>query len=266
MTVVDVLIVEDEEVVCAAARKILTSEGISVDTVIDVETALTRLPDQHYRAVVSDLMLPGASGFDLLDHMATEYPRIPFVLMTGYSTVENTAAAFDRGAFDILPKPFDVVELIGTVRRMLRFAERHGEDSADEAMGAETAAGPTTERYYMGRHSWAEIESDGAVKIGAAETFCGFLDDLQWVELPEQGNDLQQGARAVRMLSQREEVYRVWSPLTGTVIEVNDQLRENPNLVHQQPAADGWLVRLFPECLAEELENLHKREWRGPAH
>ncbi len=244
MTRTDVLIVEDEAVVGAAARKILMAEGLSVQVVMDVESALPLLAKQEYGAVLSDLMLPGASGFDLLEHVTANKPQMPFVLMTGYATVENTAAAFRQGVFDILPKPFDMVELVGTMRRTLRFADR-----AAENRPVDTAASETVERYYMGEHSWAEIEADGVVRIGPGETFLGLLDDLDWVELPEKGNDLRQGTRAVRMLSKREEIYRVWSPLTGTVLEVNDALRDNPDLVHQHPATDGWMVRIYPERL-----------------
>jgi len=264
MTNVDILIVEDEAVVCAAARRILTAEGLTVDVVNDVESALPLFSEKHYRTVLSDLMLPGASGFDLMDHLAAEMPRIPFVLMTGYATVENVATAFERGAFDVLPKPFDVVEIVGTMRRVLRFVDRLDEKSANGADAGEAASGDSRERYYLGEHSWAEVEADGSVRIGAAESFLGLLDDLQWVELPDEGNDLRQGTRAVRMLSESEEVYRVWSPLTGTVLEVNDKLTTNPNLVHQQPDTDGWLVRMYPERLHDELKTLLKREWRGP--
>ena len=263
MTNVDVLIVEDELVVCAAARRILTSEGITVKTVNDVETALELLPELNCRVVLSDLMLPGASGFDLLDHLNAAASEAPFVLMTGYATVENTATAFDRGAFDILPKPFDAIELIGTMRRTLRSVDQRKAVAADLPPACVTPT-ETGERYYMGEHSWAEIGADGVARIGAAESFCGLLDDLQWVELPEVGNDLRQGTRSVRMLSQSDEVYRVWSPLTGTVLEVNEELRTNPDLVHQQPNQDGWLVRIFPDHLAAELETLKKRSWRKP--
>jgi CheY-like chemotaxis protein len=265
MTRTDILIVEDEKVVGAAAKRILGSEGMSVQVVVDVESALPLLTEQEFTVVLSDLMLPGASGFDLLDHMTANYPDVPFVLMTGYATVENAAKAFEQGAFDILPKPFDSVELVGTMCRTMRFAGRTENCAESNAKTAEVVESNAPERYYLGEHSWAEIEPDGTVKIGAAETFCGLLNDLQWVELPEAGNDLRQGTRAVRMLSEREEVYRVWAPLTGTVLTVNEQLEAHPNLVHQQPHGDGWLVRMFPERLEEELKVLQKRKWKSRA-
>ncbi len=261
----DILIVEDEPVVGAAAKRILGAEGLSVQVAVDVESALPLLAEREFTVVLSDLMLPGASGFDLLDHMTANCPDIPFVLMTGYATVENAAKAFEHGAFDILPKPFDSVELVGTMCRTMRFAgrtENCAESNTAVVVALET---DVPERYYLGDHSWAEIEPDGTIIIGAAETFHGLLNDLQWVELPEVGNDLRQGTRAVRMLSEREEVYRVWAPLTGTVLSVNEQLETNPNLVHQQPWGDGWLVRLFPERLEEELKILQRRKWKNRA-
>ncbi len=259
MTGTDILIVEDEAVVGTAAQRILTRSGVSVQVVTDVESARPLLNEQTFRAILSDLMLPGASGLDLLQEVRSGQPDLPFVLMTGYATVENVAAAFKHGAFDILPKPFDLVELIGTMRRTLRFSDRI-RSSEPPAIEPET----TGDRYFMGEHSWAEIEADGVVRIGAGETFAGLLEDLDWVELPEKGNDLRQGTRAVRLLSKNEEFYRVWSPLTGTVLDVNEELMSRPDMLHQRPATDGWLLRMYPERLSAELEELTKREWRNP--
>jgi len=263
MSRTDILIVEDEHVVGAAARRILSAEGLTVIVVKDVETALPLLAEQDFSVILSDLMLPGASGFALLEHVMTHQPLVPFVLMTGYATVENAATAFDRGAFDVLPKPFDSVELVGTMCRTMRFAGRKEKCTTVETAVVKAVKDDLPKRYYLGEHSWAEVETDGTVRIGPAETFHGLLNDLEWIELPEAGNDLRQGTRAVRMLSRREEVYRVWSPLTGTVLSVNDQLEHHPDLVHQQPHGDGWLVKLFPERLEEELKVLQKRQWKN---
>jgi DNA-binding NtrC family response regulator len=113
----DVLLVEDEPVVREAAARILRPEGLTLDRVEDVDGALARLRKADYRLVLSDLMLPGFSGFDLLERVTGERPQLPVILITGYATIENALAAFKKGAFDFLPKPFDVAELLGVVRR-----------------------------------------------------------------------------------------------------------------------------------------------------
>jgi DNA-binding NtrC family response regulator len=119
----DVLLVEDEPVVREAAARILRPEGLTLDRVEDVDGALARLRRSDYRVVLCDLMLPGFSGFDLLERVTGERPQLPVILITGYATIENALAAFKKGAFDVLPKPFDVAELLGVVRRALRATE-----------------------------------------------------------------------------------------------------------------------------------------------
>ena len=119
----DVLLVEDEAVVRAAVERILRPEGLTLDRVEDVDGALARLRKVEHRVVLSDLMLPGFSGFDLLERVTGERPQVPVILITGYATIENALAAFKKGAFDFLPKPFDVPELLGVVRRALKAVE-----------------------------------------------------------------------------------------------------------------------------------------------
>nr|MBP9826664.1 response regulator [Thermoanaerobaculia bacterium] len=92
----DVLLVEDEPVVREAAARILRPEGISLDRVEDVDGALARLRRVDHRVVLSDLMLPGFSGFDLLERVTGERPHLPVILITGYATIENALAAFKK--------------------------------------------------------------------------------------------------------------------------------------------------------------------------
>ena len=123
----DVLVVEDEPVVREAARKILLEEDLSIATANDVEQAMTILEDTQCRIVLSDLMLPGASGFDLLESIRSRWPGTEVVMITGYATIENTLTTFQKGAFDFVAKPFDIGELLGVVRRALRFSSKDPE-------------------------------------------------------------------------------------------------------------------------------------------
>jgi len=117
---VDVLLVEDERVVREAAARILRLDGFKVDLAEEASTAVARLRALHPRVVLTDLMLPGFSGFDLLDRLTNDRPQVPVVLITGYATIENALHAFQHGAFDFLPKPFDVAELLGVEVRHVR--------------------------------------------------------------------------------------------------------------------------------------------------
>ena len=120
----DVLVVEDEPVVLRAAERILHTEDLTTESALDAESAVERLSRNNFQVVLSDLMLPGSSGFDLIDRVREHDSSAQFIVITGYATIENALESFVRGAFDFIPKPFDPGELLGVVHRAIRFRKR----------------------------------------------------------------------------------------------------------------------------------------------
>lgn len=114
---VRILVVDDEQVILDSAKKILAPEGFSVMTALDAETALQALPAHSPHIMITDLVLPGASGMKLLEKALEYDPRLVVILTTGYSTIDNAIAALKHGAFEFLPKPFTCEELLACVAR-----------------------------------------------------------------------------------------------------------------------------------------------------
>jgi DNA-binding NtrC family response regulator len=112
-----ILVVDDEPVILDSARKILAPEGLTVLTASDAETALAILKAQAPQILITDLILPGASGMKLLDAALEHDPGLVVVLTTGYTTPDNAAAALKHGAVDFLAKPFTYEELLASVAR-----------------------------------------------------------------------------------------------------------------------------------------------------
>jgi glycine cleavage system H lipoate-binding protein/CheY-like chemotaxis protein len=231
-----------------------------VDCTEEVADAVARLRQTDYRVVLSDLMLPGFSGFDLLDRVASDRPSVPVVLITGYATIENALHAFERGAFDFLPKPFDVAELLGVTRRALRASERHWWSSLAPARAllapAELAA--RSGLRFLGQHAWAEL---GAARVtcGVAETFPGLLGEIVDLRLPEPGEMVTQGLACAEIATADDAIHRVWAPLSGTVVETNSELAGDPELLNRAPFSSGWLTRIVPAALEEQLGALTLR-------
>ncbi len=258
----DVLLVEDEPVVREAAARILRPEGLTVDRVEDVAGALARIRKAKHRVVLTDLMLPGFSGFDLLERVTGERPDLPVILITGYATIENALAAFKKGAFDFLPKPFDVPELLGVVRRALKAVELgawHALPPAAPGSGGELPG----ERYFLGQHAWVALDG-GTATCGLAESWPGLLAPIRELVLPEPGARLTQGLACVELVTADESIHRVWAPLGGTVLEVNPAVREDPDLLNRAPFSSGWLVRVAPADLETELDALTRRAGDSP--
>ncbi len=256
----DVLLVEDDRSVQEAAARILRLEELTVDRVDDVSAAVASLRNADHKIVLSDLMLPGFSGFDLLDRLANDRPQVPAVLITGYATIENALRAFKHGAFDFLPKPFDVAELLGVVRRALRCSTQrwwHPAAPVRDLLAADRAAEPERLRF-LGQHAWARIDGNTAV-FGVAECFPGLLGEILGLRLPHPGDLLTQGLSFAEISTEDGSVHRVWAPLSGTVIESNAEVGQAPGLLNRSPFSSGWLTRVVLSALEEQQDALTVR-------
>jgi DNA-binding response OmpR family regulator len=250
MLVPELLLVEDDRAVRRAAARACRSEGLGVEEVVDVDGACERLAERSFQLVLVDLMLPGRSGFDLLERLATDPAAPPAIMITGYATLDNALKSFRLGSFDFIPKPFDVGELLGVVHRGLWW-QRRGRDLWRSREQAEVG-----DRHFLGRHAWARLDEDGVATIGAAETFGGLQEDIQRVELPDPGELLLQCRSAARIRDASLFAYRVWSPLSGRVVAVNQRVTEDPLLAVRDPFGDGWLLQLIPAHFEDELSEL----------
>ena len=114
-----VWIIDDDRSIRWVFEKALTREGIafkSFSTTSDARAAVDRDPPQ---VVVSDIRMPGGSGLDLLKELKARFADLPVIIMTAYSDLDSAVAAFQGGAYEYLPKPFDVDHAIDLVRRAL---------------------------------------------------------------------------------------------------------------------------------------------------
>jgi len=106
-----ILIIDDEEIVLDSCLSVLEGRGYEIATAPDGTEGLKKAEEFAPDLVLVDLMMPGISGFDVLEGMRGVDPAIVTIVITGYSTVESAVEAMKRGAFDFLPKPFTPDEL-----------------------------------------------------------------------------------------------------------------------------------------------------------
>lgn len=115
----DVLVVDDEPVVCDGVRLVLSSIGARVAAAHDAASALEHPALPGCKLVLCDLMLPDRDGIELVRAIRSTRPRVPLVVITGYATTIKNAEALAAGASDFLAKPFDAEELLAVVRPIL---------------------------------------------------------------------------------------------------------------------------------------------------
>jgi two-component system nitrogen regulation response regulator GlnG len=114
-----VWIVDDDRSIRWVFEKALGREGIAFSTFASAQEALDALRDGAPQVLVSDIRMPGPSGLELLNTVKQQYPAVPVIVMTAYSDLESAVAAFQGGAFEYLPKPFDVDQAVELIRRAL---------------------------------------------------------------------------------------------------------------------------------------------------
>jgi DNA-binding NtrC family response regulator len=115
----DLLIVDDDPLVCESLREMLALEGYAVDAAQDGRTALARLKGEQYHLVLSDIRMPGLNGLDLLKELKGRDPDTMVIFITGHGHIEGAVEAIKLGAYDYITKPIDDLRLKLTIRRAL---------------------------------------------------------------------------------------------------------------------------------------------------
>ena len=123
-------IVDDDQSIRFVLEKALAREDLAVRSFTNPRDVLAALEDGAPQVLVSDIRMPGGSGIDLLTKVKEKYPALPVIIMTAYSDLDSAVSAFQGGAFEYLPKPFDVPKAVELIRRALEESLR--EDVRDE--------------------------------------------------------------------------------------------------------------------------------------
>ena len=119
-----ILLVEDERELSNALVAILTRSNYSVDPVYDGEDALYYLETENYDAVILDIMIPKIDGIEVLKTIRKEGNKIPVIMLTAKSEIDDRVVGLDSGADDYLTKPFASKELLARLRALTRRGEQ----------------------------------------------------------------------------------------------------------------------------------------------
>ena len=110
-------IVDDDQSIRFVLEKALAREDLAVRSFTNPRDVLAALDDDEPQVLVSDIRMPGGSGIELLAKVRERLPGLPVIIMTAYSDLDSAVSAFQGGAFEYLPKPFDVPKAVELIRR-----------------------------------------------------------------------------------------------------------------------------------------------------
>ncbi len=117
-------IVDDDQSIRFVLEKALARENLEVRSFTNARDVLTALAQDAPQVLVSDIRMPGGSGIDLLTQIKQSHPSLLVIIMTAYSDLDSAVSSFQGGAFEYLPKPFDVSKAVELIRRALDEALR----------------------------------------------------------------------------------------------------------------------------------------------
>jgi len=119
-----VWIVDDDKSIRWVLDKALQKAGIDTRCFASASDLLKELAHDLPHVLITDIRMPGMDGFELLRKVQQDYPALPVIIMTAHSDLESAVSAFHGGAFEYLPKPFDVNEVVDTVQRACQHSKR----------------------------------------------------------------------------------------------------------------------------------------------
>lgn len=129
-----VWIVDDDRSIRWVLEKTLEQEGIQCHLFDSAENLVAMIEQEQPSAIISDIRMPGMDGLTLLDKLQKDYPHLPVIIMTAHSDLESAVASYQGGAFEYLPKPFDVEEAVSLVKRAILHHRKSMPAPDDEAI------------------------------------------------------------------------------------------------------------------------------------
>ncbi|RLV60757.1 nitrogen regulation protein NR(I) [Parashewanella curva] len=114
-----VWVVDDDSAIRWVLEKALTSAEISCTSFASADSVWQAIEYQQPQVILSDIRMPGTDGLALLEKLSLHYPNLPVIIMTAHSDLDSAVNAYQAGAFEYLPKPFDVDEMLALVERAL---------------------------------------------------------------------------------------------------------------------------------------------------
>jgi len=161
-------IVDDDQSIRFVLEKALLRENLptrSFTNPQEVLKALAETPESEGpQILVSDIRMPGGSGLDLLEKVKEKLPGLPVIIMTAFSDLDSAVSAFQGGAFEYLPKPFDLPKAVELIRRAVEESQRE-EVSEERMTAAPEMLGADHRRVGLGQ---------GAGRARAAQTLAAF--------------------------------------------------------------------------------------------
>ncbi len=251
------LVVDDEEVVCQACRRIFSRQGFEVETTVDAREGLAWAQQKKYRIILLDIKMPNMDGIQFLEALRQTDPEVPVLIITGYPSIPNAAAAMRLGASDYVTKPFTSEEITRAVQRVLATRPEPVEvGTAEEPAAADVGS---DEQVLFWHESWFRLEADGSACVGVVLSGLAHANRIA-IRLPKIGEVVYQGLPMASVAAEDSPPVFIPAPISGVVVAVNESLPQHTDWLVSDPCGEGWLACVCSTRYEEELKNCRPRQ------
>jgi len=250
---VKVLVVDDEEIVLQSVRKVLKSDEeheFVIDSVLSPDEGLRLLDAGKYDVVVTDLMMPGIDGLQLIDRVRQVDRDARIIMITGYATMRTALQALRKGAFDYIAKPFTKEELRTVVKNAAQV--KKVSEGAEEPV--EVAATDEIRSFF--NQTYARMLPDGTMYFGVEPGFLATIGAPLSIEISKIGETVPQGLPFATITGSNMRVFNLRAPFSARIVEINEKAVRDFSIVREDPRGEGWLLHVIPTDFQNELENI----------
>lgn len=241
----DILVIDDEQIVIDSVKLVAKTEGYTVDYLMDASMAFYNIANNNYKIIICDIMMPVMDGFKFINELKRKNIKIPVIMTTGYSTLENAARSLNEGAVAFIPKPFTFDEITAIISRCITFSEII--DKYRNMQNNTLLFVPCPPKYLkLGYGFWCNKLDDGSVNIGVSDLFIKTIHSSAKLELLEIGTIINQSMGCAKITGDKDLVHNILAPITGKIIERNEELIENPIILEKDPYFKGWIYKIIP--------------------
>ena len=128
-TTAKVWIVDDDSSIRWVLERALSQAGIDNESFENGDLLLAKIENEQPEVIISDIRMPGTDGLELLSRISEDFPDLPVIITTAHSDLDSAVASYQHGAFEYLPKPFDIDEVVAITERALAQAEENRADA-----------------------------------------------------------------------------------------------------------------------------------------
>ncbi|MFV2004283.1 MAG: nitrogen regulation protein NR(I) [Gammaproteobacteria bacterium] len=137
-------IIDDDDSIRWVLQKALVGAGFAVTSFDNANTILDKLKQEEPDAIITDIRMPGIDGLELLTQLSTDYPDLPVIIMTAHTDLDSAVSAYQGGAFEYLPKPFDIDDAVeiaqrACIKKQASINHLHSDKDGPEIIGAAPA-------------------------------------------------------------------------------------------------------------------------------